>query len=145
MGSIKKINWEPKYSVDIEAVDTHQKKMLELFNELIDMKNNKNDAKEVMNKISEINDFAKLYFSTEEKVLRKKKYPDYQNHAKAHRQFIKSSISLRREIADDIGNLTDDIIIELRDWMINHMLTMDILFVPFVRINDYIEESRHKN
>lgn len=145
MGNIKKIEWEKKYSVDIGEVDNHQKKMFALFNELIDLKKGKNDAKEVTNKISEINDFAKLYFSTEEKVLKKKKYPDFQNHTKAHRQFIKSSIALRREIADDIENLTDEVIAELRDWLINHILTMDSLFVPFVRINNYIEESGRKN
>jgi len=142
MGDIDKIEWDQKYSVDIEEVDRCQKKMFELFNELIDLKSENRDAKEYINKISEINDFAKLFFSIEEKVLRQKKYPDYQNHAKAHRQFIKSSISLRREIADDIGNLTDEVIMEVRDWLINHILTKDVLYVPFVRITNYIGQTK---
>jgi hemerythrin len=145
MAKLTKLEWEDKYSVDIAEVDKCQKKVFDLFNELVDMKSGKIDAKEVTNKISEINDFAKLFFSTEEKFLRKKGYPDYQNHAKAHRQFIKSAISLRREISDDISNLTDDVLVELRDWLINHITTMDTLFVPFIRINSYLEEIKHKN
>ncbi len=142
MGDIEKIEWSSKYSVDIEEVDAYQKKMFELFNELIELKEGQLDPKECANKISEINDFAKLYFSTEERVLRKKGYPDFQIHAKAHRQFIKSSISLRREIADDIGNLTYEVIGELRNWLLNHMLTLDQLFVPYIRINKYIETAK---
>ncbi|MCF6246221.1 MAG: bacteriohemerythrin [Desulfobacula sp.] len=142
MSDIKKIKWSSKYSVDIEEVDAYQKKMFELFNELIEIKENKLDTKECTNKISEINDYAKIFFATEEKILRRKGYPDFQNHTKAHRQFIKDSISLRREIADDIENLSYEVIAELRDWLLNHMLTLDQLFVPYIRINNYIETAK---
>ena len=145
MSNLQKIEWESKYSVDLEEIDEFQKKIFNLFNELIDLKKSKKDVKECTNKISELNDLAKLYFSTEERLLRKKGYPDFQNHSKAHRQFIKSSISLRREIADDISNLTDEIILELRDWLLEHILKMDSLYVPFLRITSYIEESKQKN
>lgn len=144
MSKLAKLEWEEKYSVDIEDVDKCQKKLFALFNDLVEMKADATaDVKEFTNKISEINEFAKLFFSTEEKVLRKKGYPDFQNHAKSHRQFIKSSISLRREISDDISNLTEDVIIELREWLINHITTMDVLYVPFVRINNYLEGKKH--
>ena len=78
MGKLSKLEWTDKYSVDIEEVDTLQKKVFELFNELLDLKEGKADSKEFTNKISEINDYAKLFFSTEEKYLRKQGYPDYQ-------------------------------------------------------------------
>lgn len=145
MTTIEKIEWEKKFSVDIEEIDEHQKKMFELFNQLIDMKKKDAAAKDCVNMITEINEYSKLYFSTEEKYLRKKGYPDFASHCKAHRQFTKSSISLRREISDDIGNLTDDVIEELRNWIIKHILTHDVLYVPFLRINQYIADSKQKN
>ncbi|NOX32325.1 MAG: hemerythrin family protein [Deltaproteobacteria bacterium] len=145
MNNIEKIEWEQKYSVDIEEIDNHQKKMFDLFNQLIDMKKSKAEAKECVNMISVINEYSKLYFSAEEKYLKKKGYPDFGAHSKAHRQFTKSSISLRREISEDIENLSYDVIDELRNWLINHILTFDSLYVPFLRINKYIEESTRKN
>ena len=145
MNTIERIEWEPKYSVDIEEIDAHQKKIFELFNQLIDIKNSEiYDTKVYLNMVSEINEHSKVYFSTEEKYLKKKGYPDFGTHSKVHRQFIKSFISLRREISEDIENLTDDVIKELQDWMINHILTLDSLYVPFLRINKYIENSRRK-
>jgi hemerythrin len=145
MGNIEKIEWEKKYSVDVEEIDIHQKKMFELFNQLIDMKSSKTDIKDCVNVITEINEYGKLYFSTEEKYLKKKGYPDFHSHAKAHRQFAKISISLRREISENEDSLTLDVIEEMRNWLINHILTRDALYIPFLRINQYIEDSKKKN
>ncbi|MBU1696653.1 MAG: bacteriohemerythrin [Proteobacteria bacterium] len=144
MSSIEKIEWDPKYSVDIEEIDIHQKKMFELFNQLIDVDKSENDCKECINIISDINEYCKLYFTTEERYLRKKGYPDLAAHARAHRKFIRNAISLRREISENIANLTDDVIMELRDWLTNHILKLDSNYVPFLRITKYIEESKHK-
>jgi len=145
MTQLDKIEWDPKYSVDVEEIDIHQKKMFELFNQLIDMKEETQEPKAYANMITEINDYSKLYFSREEKILKKKGYPDYESHSKAHRQFIRNSISLRREIAEDFNNLTMEVIKELRDWFINHIETNDALYVPFLRIHKYIEDANQKN
>ncbi|MDA3787369.1 MAG: bacteriohemerythrin [Desulfobacula sp.] len=144
MSGIEKIEWDPKYSVDIEEIDIHQKKMFELFNQLIDVDKSENDFKGCINIISDINEYSKLYFTTEERYLRKKGYPDLAAHARVHRQFIRNAISLRREISENMANLTDDVIMELRDWLINHILKLDSNYVPFLRIAKYIEESKQK-
>ena len=67
--------------------------------------------------------------------------PDYESHVKEHRQFVKSTISLRREVAETIDNLTYDIIHELREWLINHIKVSDSLFVPFLRVKKYVKEN----
>ena len=144
MTEIKKIEWDPKYIVGIEEIDDFQKKMFDMFNELIDMKNIDADAKAYGGLISDINDYGKLYFSREEKILKKRGYPDFDSHTKAHRQFIRSSISLRREIAEDINNLTIEAILELRDWLVNHIETTDSLYIPFLRIHQYIDDRNKK-
>jgi len=135
------MEWDSRYSVDIEEIDNHQKKMFELFDELIDKKELNLETKEYINMIARINEYSRLYFSAEEKLLKKNGYPDFGEHAKAHRQFTKSFISLRREISDDVENLSWDVIAELRNWMINHILTFDSLYIPFLRINRYVEQN----
>lgn len=144
MSRLEKLEWDARYSVDIEEIDAHQKKMFDLLNQLIDLRESGLDPKESINIISEINEYSKLYFGTEEKYLKKKGYPDFAAHSKIHRQFIKHAISLRREVSEDSWNLTDEMIITLKDWLMNHILTVDSLYVPFLRINAYIEESKQK-
>ncbi|MCG8567600.1 MAG: bacteriohemerythrin [Desulfobacterales bacterium] len=140
-----RVEWEPKYSVDIEELDVHQQKMFDLFNELIEMRQKKSDAKAITNLISDINDYGKVFFAKEEKLLKAKKYPDFDSHSKAHRQFIKSAISMRREVVEDVTNLTVENIVALRDWLVEHIETNDALYVPFLRIHDYIDNSKRKN
>ena len=140
-----RVEWDPKYSVDIEELDTHQKKMFELFNDLIELRQKKKDVKAITNLISDINDYGKAFFAQEEKMLKSRKYPDFESHSKAHRQFIKSAISMRREIADEAGNLTVENIAELRDWLVEHIETHDSLYVPFLRIHEYIDNVTRKN
>lgn len=140
-----KIEWEPAFSVDVEEIDVHQKKMFDLFNELIELKQKKADPKVIANLVSDINDYGKLYFTTEEKILKERQYPDRDMHARGHRRFIRNAISLRREIVEDVDNLTMDGILSLRDWLIEHILTSDVLYVPFLRIHRYIEDASRKN
>ncbi len=140
-----KIEWEEKFSVDVPELDAFQKELLERFNTLIDMKTNNEESKAVTNMISDINDFSKMYFAREEKLLRQRKYPDLESHSKSHRQFVRNSISLRREIAEDINNLTIEVILELRDWLVDHIETSDSLFVPFLRIHQYVDDTKRKN
>ncbi len=140
-----KIEWEEKFSVDVPELDEYQKTLFDKFNALIDLKKKKLDAKAVTNMISEINDYSKIFFATEEKILRRQKYPDLDIHSKAHRQFIKNSIALRREMAEDVTSQSIDAVLELRDWLVEHIETSDVLFVPFLRINSYIESTKKKN
>lgn len=138
------IEWDEKYSVDVPELDECQKQLMNMFNTLIEMKTNKGDAKDVANLVNEINEFSKIFFSKEEKFLGQKGYPDLDTHSKTHRRFIKKAIGLRREIAEDVDNLAIEDIVELRDWLITHFESTDILFIPFCRIHRYVDECENK-
>lgn len=140
MEKLEKKDWTPELSVDIPEIDDLQKKMFALFNALIDLKNDGSDAKDCSNMISEINEYCKFYFSKEEEYLKREGYPDYESHLKEHRQFIKSTISLRRDVAESNEYLTDEVVEELRDWLLNHIKTSDSLYVPFLRIKKFVRE-----
>ncbi|HBT89933.1 bacteriohemerythrin [Desulfobacter sp.] len=138
------IEWDKKYSVDVPELDECQKQLMDMFNTLIEMKTSKADAKDVANLITEINDFSKIFFSKEEKLLGSKGYPDLDTHSKAHRRFIKKALGLRREIAEDVDHLAIEDIVELRNWLITHFEFTDIMFIPFLRLHRYVDECENK-
>ena len=138
------IEWDKKYSVDVPELDECQKQLMDMFNTLIEMKTSKADAKDVANLITEINDFSKIFFSKEEKLLGSKGYPDLDTHSKAHRRFIKKALGLRREIAEDVDHLAIEDIVELRNWLITHFESTDIMFIPFLRLHRYVDECENK-
>jgi len=145
MEKLEKIEWDERLSVNIPEVDELQKKMFALLNVLIDLKENDAAAKECSNMVAEINEYSRYFFSKEEEYLRKCKYPEVGSHAKEHRQFIKTTISLRRQVAEDKNNLTFELIKEMRDWLVDHIITTDLMYVPYMRITNYIKESKARN
>ncbi|MGM0656179.1 MAG: bacteriohemerythrin [Thermodesulfobacteriota bacterium] len=138
------IEWDEKYSVDVPELDEYRKQLMDMFNSLIEIKTNKGEVKDVVNWVTEINEFSKIFFSKEEKILGRKGYPDLDIHSKSHRQFIKKTIGLRREIAEEVDNLSVEDIVELRDWLIRHFEARDTLFIPFLRIHRYVDECENK-
>ncbi len=145
MEKIEKIEWDKKLSVDIKEIDDLQQKMFALLNALIDLKNKKADTKDCTNMMAEIHDYSRYFFSREEDYMKKNGYPELDTHAREHRQFIKMAITFRRQVAEDRDNFTDDLIKSMRDWLVDHILTCDLLYVPFLRTNKYIEECELKD
>ncbi len=145
MEQIKKIEWNEKYSVDIEEIDELQKKMFALFNVLIELKTKDADAKACANMISDIYEYGKYFFYKEEEYLKERNFPDLEAHAKEHRYFIKHTINLRREVAENQENLTYDIIKKMEEWLSAHILEKDMLYVPFLRVEQFIEMCEKKN
>lgn len=145
MGEMEKIEWTEDLSVDLREIDDLQKKMFALFNALIDLKESDAEAKECANMMSEINEYAKYYFSQEEEILRENKYPELELHSGEHKHFTKHTISMRRIVSEDKENLTYESIRELQDWLVDHIKEHDLLYVPFLRINRFIEEAGRQN
>ncbi len=135
---MKKIEWNQKLSVDIPEIDELQKKMFALINALIDLLEGGAVEKECANMISEITEYSKYYFSIEEEYLKKNKYPEFANHSKMHRKFETFVMDLRRLVADDKSNLTEEIINNLTSLLIDHIKTFDLKYVPFLRTNSFI-------
>ncbi|MFO7754245.1 MAG: bacteriohemerythrin [Desulfobacteraceae bacterium] len=145
MVEIEKFEWTEDLSVDLREIDELQKKMFALFNALLDLKERDAEAKECANMISEINEYAKYYFSREEEILKENKYPELELHSGEHKNFTKHTVSMRRVVAEDKDNLTYENITELRDWLVDHIKEHDLLYVPFLRINRFIEETAGQN
>jgi len=145
MAKMQKFEWTEDYSVDLKEIDELQKKMFALFNALLDLKEEDAEAKEFANMISEINEYAKYYFQREEEILRENKYPELELHSGEHKYFTKHTIALRRIVSEDKENLTYENIRELGDWLTDHIKEHDLLYVPFLRINRFIEEAGRQN
>ncbi len=136
---IEPLQWDCKYSLSNTAIDEQQQKMFELFNELLSSTCDAKAKKHIPITVNALNDQAKLFFSTEEKLLRTNGYPDCDTHVKRHRGFIRAAIELRRKIADTPDTLEPEDIQKLRELFIIHIESTVQLCLPFLRIQAYIK------
>ncbi|MBF0242914.1 MAG: hemerythrin family protein [Desulfamplus sp.] len=138
-----KIEWDQSLSVDIPEIDEIQKRVFAMLNGLINHKYDDDEIiKDSASMVSELIEYSRYYFGKEEEYLRKSGYPDIECHSKEHRQFIKNAISLRRLVSEDKNNLSYQNITNLRDWLVSHISQKDHVYVPFIRLNNYVEECR---
>lgn len=139
--TMKPLQWNKKYSLDDTAIDQQQKKMFDLFNELLSACEDKAE-KNIPNTVNSLNDHVKLFFSTEEKILKSNGYPDYETHVKRHRKFIRAVVELRRKISDTPENLESKDVQGLRELFITHIEATVRECLPFLRIQAYINEQK---
>ncbi|MBF0200171.1 MAG: hemerythrin family protein [Desulfamplus sp.] len=131
-------------NVDIPEIDELQRNLFGVVNELIDCREKGCCAKDSAAIVARLIDDSRYYFGKEEEFLRRCGYPESDTHSKEHRQFIKSIINIRRQVAEDKKNLSYEVINNLRDWILTHIVKYDQMYIPFVRINRYIDEYRQK-
>ena len=133
------IEWSQEYSVNIKKIDEQHKKLINVINKLYDGLSGDSKetflspAKEIINNaIAELTDYTKYHFSEEEALMRNLSYPDYLSHKAKHDDFVLKVIEFQDSYRKGhILVLSVEIIRFLRDWLLNHILTIDKQYSPF--------------
>jgi hemerythrin len=129
MGLIK---WNEYYSVNVDEIDDQHKKLIDLINQMFDaMKAGK--GKEIMGSVlSELVEYTKYHFATEERLLHQAGYPEYEEHKTIHEELTRRTIDLKSEF--DRGNdpVTMDVMLFLSNWLNVHILEVDKKYVAYL-------------
>ena len=122
-----RIEWQRVFNTNIPEVDEQHQKLVAMINQLDD---SLHMGMGVVNKeegtvLVALVDYTKYHFDTEEKVMQKIGYPDYQGHKKMHED-------LRHQIASKLLRLkgggsvsATELTSFLTDWLINHIIHED--------------------
>jgi len=132
---MQKWEWDSRLETGIAEIDEYHRKLFERIDQL-EIAIYKGVADKELKKIIEyLNAYAIEYLEFEEKLLRECNYPDYENHFKQHEEFRALSAELIIRYKDKGGDnyLALDVDKLMRKWWENHILKMDIAFVPFIK------------
>lgn len=125
-------NWSEEYSVNVNGLDNQHKKLVDLINELHSaMKEGK--SKEVLGKIiEELISYTKFHFSAEETLMLQNKFPGLSKHKEEHEAFTKKVIEFEEKFLRGSVVLSQEIIIFLKDWLLNHIQVTDKNYSPYL-------------
>ena len=126
--SDKLINWEEKYSVGFEEIDTQHKNLVEMINELHNsFTQGKADelAKDIIDEMIKYTDY---HFKTEEKYFKKHNYSEIKKHMEQHKGFVAQVTSFQKDFIARKVTITYDLMNFLRDWLLNHIQVSDKKF-----------------
>ncbi|OAN53150.1 cyclic nucleotide-binding protein [Paramagnetospirillum marisnigri] len=123
--------WRPEYSVNIQRIDNHHRRLLELSSRLIEaMRKNKGET-ETAESMEALIAFALYHFTEEEMMLKRYGYPELQGHGSKHKRLMAQVHDLEQRIAARSMSVAE-VLAFLEDWIITHILMEDRRYAPFV-------------
>ena len=123
----KVVQWQNSYSVGIRLIDEQHMELVKLTNKLFAncMAGHERSRNTFLETIHEAVDYTGYHFSTEEKVMDRVNYPDFQKHKLEHANFV-------REIFNKVEDFKAGKILAplgfvyfLRDWVLHHIAVND--------------------
>ncbi|MBQ7612649.1 MAG: hemerythrin family protein [Spirochaetaceae bacterium] len=135
--TIQKITWKEDLNVGYSLIDGHHKKLVSLINELTTVLASPPDiAKKNIGKVlKSIIDYTIYHFTAEEAVMRRYKYPKYEEHKKIHDDFV--ATMQHSQIPLLSGDIQKGIEFYnfLCVWLLDHIAVTDKMWAEFIREN----------
>ena len=128
------INWSSDLSIGVVQIDGQHQKLVGMVNRLHDAMKNRTGAQEVAAILSELVEYTKYHFATEEKLMQQHGYPETQAHKTEHTNLTKQVAELAVKVGESNTSLiTIETMNFLRDWLKNHILGTDMKFGQFLQ------------
>ena len=121
------VQWQNSYSVGIRLIDEQHMELIRLTNKLFAACMNRTEhSRDIfLDTIHEAVDYVGYHFGTEEKIMERIQYPDFQRHKQEHKSFV-------REVFDNVDEYNSGKLLSpltfvyfLRDWVLHHIAVCD--------------------
>jgi hemerythrin len=125
--------WSNNLATGIEKVDQQHKQLIETVNSLLEAVKNGEPKDKVDETIEFLSDYVITHFKTEEEVMIKHQYPEYEKHKDIHENFVKDFKELlkkRNELS-----FTFKLQTKVGEWLINHIHNVDKKMAKYIRNN----------
>jgi hemerythrin len=134
--------WNDSYSLGIEPIDKQHAGFFDLFDKLKAMNNEDILCNKMKDSILELEKYTNIHFRTEEALLIKSNYADFDSHILQHKFFKKKIEEFK--IAETYKNsvLIDQIIVFMRKWFLMHIAEIDRKYAEDVK--RVLNEKNHQ-
>ncbi len=119
--------WSDDYKIGNAIIDREHIYIFDLLRRLHEVvENEEGDRSTVVTVLSELLDYTQTHFRKEEELMRRNDYAEYEEHLFAHDGLINKVEDLIEEYQDGEPVLTYEVMLFLKDWLLVHILQMDI-------------------
>ena len=127
------VAWDESMSVGVGILDSDHKRLLDMFNGLLKTGVSTKSKDDLIPLINGLRDYTDVHFRREEAFMERHGFPDLEEHKAAHRYFVDEVEKLGRELAGDhTMMLRIDLILLLKDWLIEHIQSTDKQYKPYL-------------
>ena len=130
------IIWRDDYSVGNDEMDMHHNRMFGIINDLYERMRDSTSESNATDLLKKAREYAQMHFVAEEALIGLTQYPGLEEQRQAHRGYVRALTKLANENALSENALSEDLLHFLKEWWLNHILRMDMNYVPFLKKMD---------
>ena len=129
------VNWNSTYSLGIKIIDDQHIKIMDFASNLLNEtpKNEEEECEYFKGVIGQVVDYIKIHFATEEGVMLATRFPGYEEHKKAHEEFILTVVKSikdyeagNRQVLVNFSNYT-------KKWVLTHITLLDVKYIEYFK------------
>lgn len=134
MTEFQHITWDPKYTVNIEAIDVQHQELFSLVNQLIDL--HESGSVELYPIFKNLVDYLSKHFHTEQMAMMKMRYPRFAAHIQQHQAFTEKIHEFLQGYKEQDRNLTQKMLFFLMNWVFSHTTDIDQQYAVYFEKTD---------
>lgn len=123
--TMQEIVWKEEFSVRNAEIDKQHKQLFDILNKLIESKESSVNSKIIADTLTEMVNYAREHFKTEEMFMADYGYPEFEFHKRSHKEFIKNTGLMSLRIMEGDKNIPEEMLNYLKNWLVNHILDED--------------------
>lgn len=127
------IQWSDELSVGINSIDKQHKELIKMINEL----NDALQAGQANQKLAAIFEGLAVYtvthFGYEEELFAQYGYSESAEHKNEHRALTQQVKDLQQKMEEGDFIISVEVMVFLKDWLINHILKTDKAYAKFLK------------
>lgn len=124
------LEWSDDLSVGIEEIDAQHKELVGLVNKVYDGIQ-AGDRLQVNQVLMDLIAYTRTHFAVEESLMRLLHYPAYEAHKALHEALVDRVMDIKARVELEQAEVGEDLMELLKDWLTQHILHEDKLYVPF--------------
>lgn len=128
------IQWDEALSVGVEDIDEQHKTLVAMLDNLHQISAQPVDASVVPEIVAKLKEYALMHFATEERHMKRNKYPELFDHMAEHAFFVSKVKDFTASTADEIDTLPA-VMDFLKKWLVEHIGNVDIKMGRFLQQN----------
>ena len=132
---MKPFNWEDNFNTGISIIDTQHQELFRRIDHLTLALYDGEGKVELKDLLSYLDSYVNEHFETEESLMKKNRFPQYDKHLEKHRGFKELFSDIKQDFKDRGGDayLAIRFEKEIRTWWENHVLKTDMEYVPYIK------------
>ncbi len=134
---MKEVQWSDEISVGVELIDEQHKMWIHHLNDLAKSVESHQGPAKIAATLNFLIEYTHFHFSTEEKQMIANPYEGLEQHKKKHAEFKITLSNLEEDFKEEgatpeLANAIDTL---LANWLIKHILEVDMEFGAFLKNN----------